>query len=124
MKMIPRIPNNPILALPFIVKIIAKLIKYFLKIKIICSRGEIRTLVTCMKNMGPRPTRRHDHKDIYPLYDKSKSNVKQTNKIQFYERNLASESSRLEMQGIDVKHNKAKMFRRGFWNRTRISEEC
>lgn len=49
MKMIPRTPNNPILTLAFIVKIIAKLIKYFLKIKIICSRGEIRTLVTCMK---------------------------------------------------------------------------
>ena len=96
----------------------------FFKNKIICSRGEIRTLVTCMKNMGPRPTRRHDHKDIYPLCNKSKSNVKQTNKIQFYERNLASESSRLEMQGIDVKHNKAKIFRRGFWNRTRISEGC
>ena len=73
MKMIPRIPNNPILSLAFIVKIIAKLIKYFLKIKIICSRGEIRTLVTCMKNMSPRPTRRHDYKDIYPLCNKSKA---------------------------------------------------
>ena len=95
----------------------------FFKNKIICSRGEIRTLVTCMKNMGPRPTRRHDHKDIYPLCNKSKKQCQTTQYI-IYERNLASESSRLEMQGIDVKHNKAKMFRRGFWNRSRILEEC
>ena len=79
MKMIPMTSNNPIPTLAFIVKIIVKLIKYFLKTKIISSRGEIRTLVTCMKNMGPRPTRRHDHKDIYPLCNKSKSNVKQPN---------------------------------------------